>query len=101
MRGTFAVIIYHGIQYLSLVWWLERQQRESPPALHAIWQKVPTLVLFLSFWLAVFAGSSIISTKVFPLFNLFWLRWAAVLAGAQSAHHYTADMFMWGTKAGK
>lgn len=101
MRGFFAVTIYHAIQYLALVWLTEKKQRKDPAVYLCLWGKVPTVLAFFSFWLVIFVVGYLVAVKMLPTLNTYWVEWAVVLLGAQSAHHYAVDYFLWQGKAGK
>jgi hypothetical protein len=100
-RGFFAVTIYHAVQYLGLVFLQEKKQRKNPPAFLCLWDKTPVVVTFLAFWLAIFLVGHTVLDFVLPSFNIYWLQWTAVFLGAQSAHHYAIDTFLWRAKVGK
>ncbi|PWU01107.1 MAG: hypothetical protein C5B53_03255 [Candidatus Melainabacteria bacterium] len=100
-RGFFAVTIYHAVQYLGLVWLKEKQQRENPAAYLCLWDRMPVVIPFLAFWLLIVLIGSTFTESVIPTLNIYWLQWSAVLLGAQSAHHYAIDTFLWRAKVGK
>jgi hypothetical protein len=101
MRGFFAVTIYHAIQYLGLVFILEKSQRKNPPAFLGLWQKSPILVSFLAFWFVLFSFGHILENNILVWFNSYWTQCTAILLGSLSAHHYAVDTFMWRAAVGK
>jgi len=100
-RGFYAVTIYHAVQYLGLVWLQEKRQRKNPAAYLCLWDRTPVVVAFLAFWLLIVLIGSTITESVIPSLNIYWLQWSAVLLGAQSAHHYAIDTFLWRAKVGR
>lgn len=100
-RGFFAVSIYHAVQYLGLVWLHEKQGRKNPAAYLCLWDKVPVLLPFLAFWMLIILVGSTFTQSVLPSFDIYWLHLSAVLLGAQSAHHYAIDTFLWRAKVGR
>jgi hypothetical protein len=98
-RGFLAVTIFHAVQYLALVWWLERAK-----AVERGWrwvERIPNFVGFCLFWIALYFVGSTYENRVTVALNHFWLQASAVLLAAISAHHYTVDTFIWRRAVGK
>jgi hypothetical protein len=96
-RGFFAVTIFHAMQYLALVWMLERRGGASIAERLNRWVGRAAFVVF---WVGLFSLAyvwehhlSMVPTRAVPAF-------ASVALGAVSAHHYFADAFIWRGKVG-
>ena len=106
-RGFIAVTIFHGIQYLALVWKLEKRHYGSDP--ESYYNKIPLVGGFLIFWaLLLMMGTGyeqgLVTRVIGPLATPDTAAFVgalilALLTGV-SAHHYTIDMFIWRKKAG-
>ena len=97
-RGFFAVTIYHAVQYLGLVWILERKHASG--GLGGVIQAAPQWAGFLVFWGVLFAAGFFFENRLLSVANQVWLQFSAIALAAVSAHHYTVDTFIWRAKAG-
>jgi hypothetical protein len=115
-RGFFAVTIYHGMQYLALLWLLEKEVSSRSQtagqssfsgvasALAAISQRAGLFVRrfpFLFFWGFIFAASLGWERYLSVRANTIWPMFSLVMLSAVSAHHYVVDTVLWRTSAGK
>jgi hypothetical protein len=98
-RGFFVVTIFHAVQYLALVWVLERdhatgfrQRLAAPVSGH------PAFVLF---WGGLLLFVLSLENALLPLGDRWWPYLSGVVLSAVSAHHYTVDAVMWRTRAGR
>jgi hypothetical protein len=97
-RGFFAVTIFHAVQYLALVWTMEKARAGGIE--RRLLDAVPSVVSFPLFWAAFFLGGYVLENVVFAGGNRVWSSLAAVGLAAVSAHHYGVDTVMWRRKAG-
>jgi hypothetical protein len=97
-RGFFAVTIFHAVQYLSIVWLLEKKVEAGPTA--RLFRRIPAVAAFPLFWLGLFAVGYSMENYVFMGANAVWPLMAAVGLAAVSAHHYSVDSVMWRRKVG-
>jgi hypothetical protein len=97
-RGFEAVTFFHAMQYLALVWVLERRQRA---ATGNQWiQAVPNLVGFLMFWLALYVLGYGWEQYLTTAISNWWLIASTILLSSISVHHYIADSFLWRRSVG-
>ncbi len=99
-RGFFAVTIFHAVQYLSIVWVLEKKANAGPTVSLFRKIRIPAAAAFPLFWLALFAVGYSMENYVFMGANRLWPLMAAVGLAAVSAHHYSVDSVMWRRKVG-
>ena len=97
-RGFFAVTIFHAVQYLALVWMLERSKATGRT--ERVFKSLPRLLAFPAFWAAFFVGAYLLENHVFMAANGLWPLMASVGLAAVSAHHYAVDSVMWRRKVG-
>jgi hypothetical protein len=97
-RGFFAVTIFHAVQYLAIVWVLERKVNTGPTA--SLFRRVPAAAAFPLFWVGLFVVGYSLENYLFMGANRLWPLMAAVGLAAVSAHHYSVDSVMWRRKAG-
>jgi hypothetical protein len=98
-QGFFAVTIFHAVQYLALVWVLERKHYISKGV--KIFEMVPNMVGFLIFWLVLYALGFGWEQKLTVAMTQWWLMASSILLAAISVHHYTVDSFLWRRSVGK
>jgi hypothetical protein len=99
-RGFFAVTIFHAVQYLGIVWTMERRVNAGPTIGLFRWVRVPALAAFPVFWMLMFVVGYTMENRVFMGANRWWPLLATVGLAAISAHHYSVDSVMWRRKAG-
>lgn len=92
-RGFFAVTIFHSLQYLALIWVLERKHYISKGVRWL--ELVPNLVGFLMFWLVMFVLGFGWEQKITISLNHWWTMASTILLAAISVHHYVVDSFLW------
>jgi hypothetical protein len=92
-RGFFAVTIFHALQYLALVWVLERKHYLSRGI--RWFDLVPNLVGFMIFWLVMFALGFGWEQKITVSLSHWWTMASTILLAAISVHHYVVDSFLW------
>ena len=97
-RGFFAVTIFHAVQYLSIVWVLEKKSNAGPTV--GLLRRVPAVAAFPLFWVGLFAVGYSMENYVFMGANHLWSFMAAVGLAAVSAHQYSVDSVMWRRKVG-
>ena len=85
-RGFTAVTIFHAVQYLGLIWWLERESAVSR------FKKWP----FFVFWGVLFTLGMIWEKGIgyFPSV-------AGAFLGGISMHHYLVDTVLWRRSVGR
>lgn len=97
-RGFFAVTIFHALQYLALVWVMERK---TALARGNRWiGRIPTLLGFVAFWGALYLLGFGYEQHLTVLANQWWTKASSILLAAISVHHYTVDTFLWRRSAG-
>lgn len=100
-RGFLAITVFHAIQYIAVVWYLEDKQKSSPKFPTArLMRYMPYGLSFVAFWVAIFIIGDLIEEKVFTLGNLFWAQFSSTCLSTISAHHYLVDTLIWSRKAG-
>jgi hypothetical protein len=97
-RGFFAVTIFHAVQYLALVWVLERAKATG--VRQKAYGALPQMAAFPLFWGLLFLAGYAFENYVFMSANSLWPFMAAVGLAAVSAHHYAVDSVMWRRAAG-
>ena len=97
-RGFFAVTIYHAVQYLGLMWVLERRYLGEP--LRQAANKLPTLLTFALFWGGFFLVGLAFERHFAVYGNRFWPMFSGVALAAISAHHYSVDTIIWRSRSG-
>ena len=90
-RGFMTITLFHAIQYMGMVWVLEKSNRRS-----AIFSMLP----FLLFWLLLFAWGYSIETYVITSLQQWLIPITSVLMMGISFHHYWVDGVMWRHSAG-
>jgi hypothetical protein len=92
-RGFETITFFHALQYLALVWVLERKQRAA--AGNRWITMLPNLAGFALFWLALyllgFGWEQYITTGL----EKWWLLASTILLSSISVHHYIVDSFIW------
>lgn len=97
-RGFEAVTFFHAMQYLALVWVLERRQRA---AAGNRWIKaVPNLIGFLLFWLTLYLLGFGWEQYLTTALEHWWLIASTILLSSISVHHYIVDSFLWRRSVG-
>lgn len=97
-RGFFAVTIFHAVQYLGLVWVLEREK--APGRVGAFYRALPTVLGFGTFWGAVFMSGFAFERGLTAVSAHVGAVVTSVALGAISAHHYAVDAIIWRSRAG-
>jgi isoprenylcysteine carboxyl methyltransferase (ICMT) family protein YpbQ len=97
-RGFFTVTIFHALQYLALVWVLERKHYVSRGVKWI--EMVPNLVGFLVFWAVLYGLGFGWEQKITVALTHWWLMASSILLAAISIHHYTVDSFLWRRSVG-
>jgi hypothetical protein len=97
-RGFFAVTIFHAVQYLGLVWVLEREQALG--WIKNAYTAAPAVISFALFWAALFGAGYVFENYLLPSTRTVWPLLATVALSAISAHHYFVDTFIWRRTAG-
>jgi len=99
-RGFFAVTIFHAVQYLALLWMLEREQASA--AVRWVATLVRGAFGLVPFWGAITLVVLGFEWRVLPVLDRWvWVSMSSVLLGAMSAHHYAADAMIWRARAGR
>ncbi len=103
-RGFFAVTIFHAVQYLGIVWFLERKaataKGEKAADKGQIAPALPALASFGIFWVVLFIVGYTLENYVMMGTNAWWPLLASVALAAVSAHHYSVDSVMWRRNVG-
>ena len=98
-RGFFAVTIFHAVQYLALVWILERKTAIEKGG--SWYPRLPNILGFAAFWSALFILGYGYEQKVTVALNNYWMEASTILLASVSAHHYFVDAFIWRKKTGQ
>lgn len=98
-RGFFTVTIFHALQYLALVWVLERKHYIDRG--FKVLELVPNFFGFALFWLVLYGLGYGWEQKVTVALSHWWLMASSILLAAISAHHYTVDSFLWRRSVGR
>jgi hypothetical protein len=98
-RGFEAVTFFHAMQYLALVWVLERSQRKKSG--NQWIAAVPNLLGFFLFWLVLFALGFGWEQYVTTGLSHFWVIASTILLSSISVHHYVVDSIIWRRAAGR
>lgn len=97
-RGFEAVTFFHAMQYLALVWVLERRQRSA--AGNQWITAIPNLAGFCVFWLVLyvlgFGWEQYLTTGL----ERWWTIASTILLSSISVHHYIVDSFIWRRSVG-
>ncbi|MCA9058149.1 MAG: hypothetical protein KDA85_06600 [Planctomycetaceae bacterium] len=97
-RGFEAITFYHAMQYLALVWVLERRQRAA--AGNRWIASIPNLAGFGIFWLTLyllgFGWEQYLTTAI----ERWWIIASTILLSSISVHHYVVDSFLWRRSVG-
>jgi len=97
-RGFFSVTIFHAVQYLALVWILERKTAIEKGG--SWYPKLPNILGFAAFWSILFILGYGYEQKVTVALNNYWIEASTILLASVSAHHYFVDAFIWRKKTG-
>jgi hypothetical protein len=97
-RGFEAVTFFHALQYLALVWVLERKQRAAAGNRWIV--SVPNLAGFLIFWAVLFFLGYGWEQHLTTSLQHWWLIASTILLSSISAHHYLVDSFIWRRSVG-
>jgi hypothetical protein len=92
-RGFFAVTIFHAVQYLSLVWVMERDH--ALDFVKKSLNSIPRVIAFPLFWGLIFCIAYVFENKLLSRGNYLWPMLGTIALGAVSAHHYTVDTLIW------
>ena len=98
-RGFEAVTFFHAMQYLALVWVLERSERQKTGT-HWI-AAIPNLSGFLVFWLVLFVLGFGWEQYVTAGIGKWWVIASTILLSAVSVHHYVVDSIIWRRSIGR
>lgn len=97
-RGFFAVTLFHAMQYLALVWVLERKHYVAKGFRWL--ELIPNLVGFTIFWFILYILGFGWEQKITMAMTQWWLLAPTILLAAVSVHHYTVDSFLWRRSVG-
>jgi hypothetical protein len=98
--GFISVTIFHGVQYMAIVWRFEVDQKTTNGFQTKALRGAPALISFVLFITALFFIGDTVQSKVFMFFNTWWAPFAGVALSSISAHHYLVDTKLWGRRSG-
>ncbi|MCA9062583.1 MAG: hypothetical protein KDA96_05975 [Planctomycetaceae bacterium] len=97
-RGFEAVTFYHAMQYLALVWVLERRQRSATG--NSWITAIPNLAGFALFWLVLYLLGFGWEQYLTTALERWWVIASTILLSSISVHHYIVDSFLWRRSVG-
>ena len=97
-RGFEAVTFFHAMQYLALVWVLERKQRAASGNRWIV--AVPNLIGFSIFWLTLYLLGFGWEQYLTTALEHWWIIASTILLSSISVHHYIVDSFLWRRSVG-
>jgi hypothetical protein len=98
VRGFLFISIYHAVQYVAMVYYLERDGRTEK--LTEKLMKGPILLAFPMFWVLLIGAGYLVNFSAVKV-DLFWTQFSLIVFNNWSVHHYVVDTVLWTRKAGK
>lgn len=98
VRGFLFISIYHAIQYVAMVYYLERDGRTEKFTEKLM--KGPIVLAFPIFWLLLIGFGYLINQGARTI-DLFWTQFSLIVLNNWSVHHYVVDTVLWTRKTGK
>ncbi len=98
VRGFLFISIYHAIQYVAMVYYLERDGRTEK--LTEKLMKGPIFFAFPVFWLLLVGVGYLVNASAVKI-DLFWTQFSLIVLNNWSVHHYVVDTVLWTRKVGK
>ncbi|HNB24340.1 MAG TPA: hypothetical protein PKZ32_18105 [Candidatus Melainabacteria bacterium] len=98
VRGFLFISIYHAIQYVAMVYYLERDGRTEK--LTEKLMKGPLLLAFPVFWLLLIAFGYLVNQGAKSA-DMLWTQFSLIVLNNWSVHHYVVDTVLWTRKTGK
>lgn len=98
VRGFLFISMYHAIQYVAMVYYLERDGRTEKFATKLM--KGPIILAFPLFWSLLIGVAYLVNTSAVKI-DLFWTQFSLIVLNNWSVHHYIVDTVLWTRKAGK